>query len=148
MKYKLVNEQLIKEEFKLTPGSLGANSVDLVAAIDEPIELYPGQQVLIPTGISVALSKNTIGMLLPRSGKGVKGLVLGNLVGNIDPDYRGEVKACLWNRNTEGKPIEIKPMDKIVQFVVTPVEDPNYWELVTELNDTERGSKGFGSTGE
>lgn len=146
MKFKVLDSRLNEEAYQLKAGSAGANSIDLRACIKEPLAIYAGQQVMIPTGIQVALPKDSIGMLLPRSGLGSKGLVLGNLVGNIDPDYRGEINACLWNRNSEGS-IVINPMDKIVQFVVGFTYSPATWEQVEELDTTERGSNGFGSTG-
>lgn len=148
MYYKIIDERLSNPELDppfMKPSSLGANSVDLRACIPKFIKLRAGEQKLIPTGIQVALPEKSIGMLLPRSGLGSKGLVLGNLVGNIDPDYRGEIKACLWNRSD--KVITIRPMDRIAQFVVTPVFNPNMWEQEDDLDDTERGEDAFGSTG-
>lgn len=143
MKYVITDSRLREYSFK--PSSKGANSVDLRACIDQPLTLYPNAQIIINTGIIIQLPENTMGMLLPRSGLGVKGAVLGNLVGNIDPDYRGEVKACIWNRNAYN--IIIEPMDRIVQLIVTPVLDPNLWEDVEVTDETERGTDGFGSTG-
>jgi len=147
MKYKITDKRLenLTEPDFMIPSSLGANSVDLRACINGPLTIYPQDQVMVDTGIQVALPKNTIGMILPRSGLGCKGLVLGNLVGNIDPDYRGQVKVCLWNRSEV--PMDIKPLDRIAQLAVMPVLNPNNWLMVEELDTTERGSNGFGSTG-
>jgi len=147
MKYQVIDQRLNEEAYQLKPATEGANSIDLRACIKEPLIIYANQTVLIPTGIKVELPENTIGMLLPRSGLGSKGLVLGNLIGNIDPDYRGEVKACIWNRNQEHYMI-IEPMERIAQFIVMPVLSPTQWEQVDSLSSTERGEKGFGSTGE
>ena len=150
MKYIITDKRLLNTELDpqtMTPSSLGANSVDLRACIGKRITIMPGGQLIIPTGIRVALPENTIGMILPRSGIGSKkGLVLGNLVGNIDPDYRGAVKICLWNRSDRSHIIE--PLSRIGQLVVTPVLNPNRWELVEDLDTTERGEEGFGSTGD
>ena len=150
MKYVITDTRLLNTDIDpqtMTPSSLGANSVDLRACIDKRVTIMPGKQLSIPTGIRVALPENTIGMILPRSGLGTKkGLVLGNLVGNIDPDYRGEILICLWNRSNKGH--IIKPLTRIGQLVVTPVLNPNQWELVEDLDTTERGEEGFGSTGE
>lgn len=153
MKYTIVNELLkkelttgiLKDSLIMVPETAGANSVDLRACIESKIVLEPGEQVLVPCGIAVAIPMNTMGAILPRSGKGSKGLVLGNLVGNVDPDYRGEVKACLWNRTTDTTHT-IEPFERIAQFVVVDCYSPANWEIVEDLDETERGSGGFGST--
>lgn len=148
MKYIITDARLFNKDLNpplMVPSSSGANSVDLRACITSDLIIYPQDQELIGTGITVELPVNTIGMILPRSGLGIKGLVLGNTVGNIDPDYRGEIKVCLWNRGEV--PITIFPLDRIAQFVVTPTINPSSWEMVTTLTSTERGDSGLGSTG-
>lgn len=152
MFYKIIDQRLRSPDLDMpcmTPGSKEANSVDLRACIKTPYNLHPGEQIKVSTGIKVALPKLTKGEITPRSGKGTKGLVIGNLTGNIDPDYRGEVFVCLWNRNSIGsnKNIIINPMERIAQFVVIPILDPNGWTEVEDLDSTERGEKGFGSSG-
>ena len=142
MKYLIKDIRIQPEHMK--PSTAGANSVDLRACMDETLVLMPGQQKIINCGIQVELPSASMGMLLPRSGKGIKGVVLGNLVGNIDPDYRGDIKVCLWNRGIETQVIE--PMERIAQFVVLSAYNPN-WIQATELTDTSRGAGGFGSTG-
>lgn len=144
MKYKIEDLRILPEH--MVPSTAGANSVDLRACISDDLVIYAREQVLIDTGIKVALPEDSLGMILPRSGLGVKGLVLGNLVGNIDSDYRGNVKVCLWNRNESGY-ITISPMDRIAQLVVVPVFSPTGWDQVDELDATKRGESGFGSTG-
>lgn len=125
----------------------GAAGADLRACIEAPIYLQPGETTLVPLGFAMALPPGTAAMLLPRSGLGAKhGIVLGNLVGLIDEDYRGQVMASVWNRNTGGMPFTIQPMDRIAQMVVVPVLQATF-ELVDELPETERGAGGFGSTG-
>lgn len=148
MKFKIVDERLNNPDLDppfMKPSTEGANSIDLRACIEKEFTLFPGQQQIISTGIQVSLPNSTMGMLLPRSGAGIKGLVLGNLIGNIDPDYRGTIKACVWNR-TEVQ-IKIKPMDRIAQFVVASTYTPKNWIKVDTLDTTERGEKGLGSTG-
>ena len=92
MKYIVTDARLLDKDLDppvMTSSSLGANSIDLRASIPKPINVYPGHQEIVGTGILVELPANTIGMILPRSGSGIRGLILGNTVGNIDPDYRG-----------------------------------------------------------
>ena len=103
-----------------TPGSAG---VDLRACLDEPVTLAPGETILIGTGIAIHLEDpGFCAMILPRSGLGHRGLVLGNLVGLIDSDYQGELKISTWNRGQE--PQTIEPGDRIAQMVITPVIQP------------------------
>lgn len=142
MKYAITDKRILPEH--MTPSTKGANSIDLRACIEAPITLDPGEQHIVSCGISVEIPHEGMGTLLPRSGQGVRGLVLGNLVGNIDPDYRGEVKACLWNRSDT--PITVEPMDRIAQLVVVATFHPT-WLEVQDLSDTDRGTGGFGSTG-
>lgn len=107
--------------------------------------IYPGETKMVSLGFAVDLGIYA-GLLLPRSGLGSKGLVLGNLVGLIDPAYRGELKAVLWNRNNDGPPFTINYGDKVCQFMIVHFVAPQVQE-VFELSDTERGHGGFGSSG-
>jgi len=143
MKYEIINDLILPEY--MAPSTQGANSIDLRACLENDILLWPNDQVILHTGIKIALPYETMGMILPRSGLGVKGLVLGNLVGNIDPDYRGEVKVCLWNRSD--KCVTIEPLDRIAQLVIVSTFSPTGWEKVDKVSDTKRGENGFGSTG-
>ena len=87
-----------------TPGSAG---VDLRACLDTAVTLAPGETTLIGTGIAIHLEDPTLcAMILPRSGLGHRGLVLGNLIGLIDSDYQGELKISTWNRGNEPQTIE------------------------------------------
>jgi dUTP pyrophosphatase len=110
----------------------------------EPAVIYPGQTKLVPLGFAVGLDGHAA-LLLPRSGLGNKGLVLGNLVGLIDPSYTGELKASLWNRNTEGGPFCISYGDVVCQMLIINFVAPTITE-VFDLEDTVRGSGGFGSS--
>lgn len=128
---------------RATAGSAG---MDLYACIDEPITLAPGQLAIVPTGIAIALPDNSCAAFLyARSGLGVKhGICLSNGVGVIDSDYRGEICAGLCN--VSDKPYTIEPDERVCQMVIAPVLTPNVVE-VSELDDTDRGEGGFGSTG-
>ena len=125
-----------------TPGSAG---VDLRACLDEPVTLAPGETILIGTGIAIHLEDPSFcAMILPRSGLGHRGLVLGNLVGLIDSDYQGELKISTWNRGQE--PQTIEPGDRIAQMMITPVIQPTFIE-VDDFESSSRGEGGFGHTG-
>ena len=125
-----------------TPGSAG---VDLRACLDEPVTLAPGETILIGTGIAIHLEDpGFCAMILPRSGLGHRGLVLGNLVGLIDSDYQGELKISIWNRGQA--PQTIEPGDRIAQMVITPVIQPTFIE-VDDFESSARGEGGFGHTG-
>ena len=125
-----------------TPGSAG---VDLRACLDKPVTLAPGETILIGTGIAIHLEDpGFCAMILPRSGLGHRGLVLGNLVGLIDSDYQGELKISTWNRGQE--PQTIEPGDRIAQMVITPVIQPTFIE-VDDFESSSRGEDGFGHTG-
>ena len=127
-----------------TTGSAG---IDLLACIEEPLTIEPGQTELIPSGIAVYIRDPSLAaVLLPRSGLGhKKGLVLGNLVGLIDSDYQGQVFISCWNRGKEKCLIE--PGMRLAQMVFLPVEQVNF-NLVSSFDESDRGEGGFGHTGE
>ena len=143
MEIKILNN-LIKELPSYE--SSGSAGIDLRACINNNLVIQPNKVELIPTGLAVFISdKNLAGMILPRSGLGhKKGLVLGNLVGLIDSDYQGEIMISAWNRSN--KEIEINSLDRIAQLVIIPIKKIKF-ELVKSFNKSDRGSKGFGSTG-
>ena len=124
----------------------GAACMDLYACIDQPVTLAAGERRLIPTGIAIALpSADYVALVFARSGLGIKkGVCLSNGVGVIDSDYRGEIGVGLVNLG--GSPYTVRPGDRIAQLMVTPVVQPTVVP-VTELDETERGDGGFGSTG-
>jgi dUTP pyrophosphatase len=126
-----------------TPGSAG---LDLRACLDAPLELAPGQTVLIPTGLSVHIADPGLAaMLLPRSGLGHKhGIVLGNLVGLIDSDYQGPLMVSCWNRGSTA--FTIQPLERIAQMVIVPVVQAAF-RVVDDFEASDRGAGGFGSTG-
>ena len=125
-----------------TPESAG---IDLRACIDEQISIGPGETRMVSAGIAAYLADpNFAALILPRSGLGAKGLVLGNLVGLIDADYQGPITMACWNRAST--PIAIQPGDRIAQLVVVPIARAHF-ELVQDFVATQRGSGGYGHTG-
>ena len=124
----------------------GAAAMDLTACIDEPITVAPRQLVSIPTGIAIALpSAEYVALVFARSGLGVKhGISLSNGVGVIDSDYRGEIKVGL--TNLSDIPYTVQPGDRVAQLAIMPVVQANIIP-VAELDETDRGAGGFGSTG-
>ena len=137
----------LREGAKLpTRGTAGSAGADLYACIDESITIKPGDLKLIPTGIAIALpDSSVVAYLYARSGLGVKhGICLSNGVGVIDSDYRGEV--CVGLCNVSDMPYTIEPQERIAQIVISPVSIPELTEC-DELDETERGAGGFGSTG-
>lgn len=124
-----------------TEGSAGA---DLKAHIDGPIDMQPGERALVPTGIRLAIPENHEGQIRPRSGLAVRhGVTVLNAPGTIDADYRGEVKVLLIN--TGDVTVRIEPGDRVAQLVIAPVTRASFREC--ELDQTDRGDGGFGSTG-
>jgi dUTP pyrophosphatase len=123
----------------------GSSGMDIRAFLTEPICLAPLERGLIPTGLFIAIPQNAEVQIRPRSGLAIKqGLTCLNSPGTIDADYRGEIKVILINLSNE--PQTIQDGDRIAQMVFQQVEKAN-WELVVELEATERGEGGFGHTG-
>lgn len=128
---------------RATAGSAG---LDLCAAVESPIKLNPGELATIPTGIAIGLpDSGYVALVFARSGLATKhGIGLSNGVGVIDSDYTGEIKVGLCNLG--GKPYIIEPGERIAQLVVVPTCILPVLE-VEQLEETQRGVKGFGSTG-
>lgn len=125
-----------------TPGAAG---MDLLAAVAAPLTLAPGQRSLVPTGLAIALPPGFELQVRPRSGLALKnGIVLPNSPGTIDEDYRGELQVIVMNAGTE--PFTIERGMRIAQAVLAPVVRVT-WAEVAELDETQRGTGGFGSTG-
>ncbi len=128
-----------------TYGSSYAAGADLYSCIDSAIVIEPGQTVLVPTGLAMELPIGFAGLIYARSGlASKKGLAPANKVGVIDSDYRGEVMVALHNHSQAAAAIE--PGERIAQLVITPYIQGIFNE-VDVLDDTERGTGGFGSTG-
>ena len=118
---------------------------DLSSASPEPINLEPGQRVLVPTGWILEIPAGYEGQVRPRSGLALKhGITVANAPGTIDADYRGEVKVILVHLGQE--PFTIHFGDRIAQLVIAPVVQASF-EVVDSLATTDRGQGGFGSTG-
>ena len=127
--------------------TMGSAGMDVRAALPEgePLTLKPGARAMVPTGLSVAIPEGYEIQVRPRSGLAAKhGLTCLNAPGTIDSDYRGEIKIILINHGAEDFVIERG--ERIGQLVLAPVTQLE-WERVETLDETERGSGGFGSTG-
>ena len=143
---KILDPRAIAPEY----GTECSAGVDLVAILDQPIDISPLQTRMFHTGIALnmmEMPEDMMACIYPRSGKGAKeGKVLGNLTGIIDQDYHGEIMVSIWNRNPDTY-ITISPGEKIAQLVFVPIIKEHF-KLVKEFSsETERGAGGFGSTG-
>ena len=125
--------------------TIGSSGMDIRAFIDKPIVLQPFERSLIPTGIYLSIPEHLEVQIRPRSGLAIKqGITCLNTPGTIDADYRGEIKVIIINlSNTEQV---ISDGDRIAQMVFQNVEKAN-WNLVENLDNTQRGDGGFGHTG-
>ena len=125
--------------------TLGSSGLDLRAFIPTPVQLAPLERVLIPTGLHIAMPNHLEAQIRPRSGLAIKqGLTCLNTPGTIDADYRGEIKVILINLSNEIQVIQ--DGDRIAQIVFQQVEKME-WQLVENLETTQRGEGGFGHTG-
>ena len=123
----------------------GSSGLDLRAFVTAPVQLAPLERALIPTGLHIALPDNWEAQIRPRSGLAIKqGLTCLNTPGTIDADYRGEIKVILINLSNEIQVIQ--DGDRIAQIVFQQVEKME-WQLVENLETTQRGDGGFGHTG-
>jgi len=142
MKVKIVNHSHHPLPQYQTPLSAG---MDIRANLLEPVELMPLERKLIPTGLFIALPEGYEAQMRPRSGLAIKhGITLLNTPGTIDADYRGEIGIILVNLSSER--FVINDGERICQMVIT-AHSRVEWEQAEVLDDTERGSGGFGHTG-
>jgi len=119
--------------------------MDLTAALEEAVEIGPGERMLIPTGLSIAMPKGYEAQIRPRSGLALRhGVTVLNTPGTIDADYRGEIGVLLINHGSEAFTVE-RGM-RIAQMVIERHATVQ-WEKVESLDETDRGEGGFGSTG-
>ena len=125
--------------------SAGAAGMDLVAALDTPLTLNPGERAAVPTGIALALPEGYEAQIRPRSGLALRhGLTVLNSPGTIDADYRGEIQVILANLGTD--PVTLALGERVAQLVLAPVSRIA-WAPVEALPASQRGERGFGSTG-
>jgi dUTP pyrophosphatase len=123
----------------------GSSGMDIRAFLTTPLMIKPMERVLVPTGLFIELPENHEVQIRPRSGLAIKqGITCLNTPGTIDADYRGEIKIILINLSSEEQ--VINSGDRIAQMVIQKVEKVK-WINTTELEETERGEGGFGSTG-
>lgn len=130
-----------------TQGSDFAAGADLYAYLpgEKMVKIAPHETAMIGSGIAAAIPPEYWGGVFARSGLASKqGLAPANKVGVVDPDYRGEIKVALHNHSEETQ--AVKHGDRIAQFVIVPLPKVQY-DVVSELDDTERGDGGFGHTG-
>lgn len=112
---------------------------------DAAVEIHPGATVMLDTGVSIELPPGWVGLIAPRSSTGKLQIQLENTLGVIDADYRGVIRARLYNFGTETQ--ILYNFDRVMQMVVVPHANPAMFELVDELSETVRGNGGFGSSG-
>jgi len=142
MKIRIVNQSKHELPQYATSASAG---VDLRANLDEPMTLKPMERILVPTGLFIELPVGYEAQVRPRSGLAIKkGVTVLNSPGTIDADYRGEIRVILINLSEE--PFQINDGERIAQMVITSHVQAQ-WEETEVLNETERGSGGFGHTG-
>lgn len=143
-KIKLMHKDAVEPAYK-TPGS---NAFDVQVMIDSGRccdTIMPGQPVKYGTGIAVQVPEGFVGILTIRSGKGTKdGLKLSNTIGVIDSDYRGEIFMSLWTERPAG--CKIEHGERVAQLLIMPCPQ-SMLQIVDELDETDRGDGGFGSTG-
>lgn len=134
---------------EITQATAGSAGYDMYNNETAPVRLQKGSCVAVRTGVYMALPKDVVALVCPRSGLASKGVTVVNAPGVIDSDYRGEIKVLLTNLSNET--VELRKGDRIAQLVFTPVLHISRFVThvsQTSLSVTERGDGGFGSTGE
>lgn len=141
IRFKRLHENAVMPQYQTAQ----AAAMDVVACIDEPVIIASQERIIIPTGFAMALPTGYEAQIRARSGLAAKhGIMLANGVGTIDADYRGEVGVILLN--TSNEPFTVEPGMRIAQMIVQQYETVE-WDEVGELDITERGEGGYGSTG-
>ena len=145
MKFSMNIKKLKSSATVPSYGSACAAGADLYACEDAPVTIGVGETVLIHTGIAMAIPDGYVGLIYARSGLATKkGLAPANKVGVIDSDYRGEIMVAIHNHGKEAQTVENG--ERIAQIVFTPYVAADF-SVTDELDSTERGAGGFGSTG-
>ena len=142
VKYKKLDARAVVPQYA-TPGAAAA---DLCAVLDTPLTLAPMQRTLVPTGLAIELpGPACVALVYARSGLSIKhGLCMANGVGVVDSDYRGELKVPMVNLGAQ--PYTIQPGERVAQLCIAPVYTAAFAQ-VENLDETQRGEGGFGSTG-
>lgn len=135
--------KLVADQYRPTRGKEGDAGFDLRARLSVPVTVTPGQRVLIPTGVSLAIPVGWVGLVWPRSGSSWK-QGMDRMAGCIDPPYRGEIHALMINKGDD--PVTYHDEDRIAQLLILPCYAGELY-VVDELNETGRGASGFGHTG-
>ena len=142
MKVEIVNKSKHELPKYATASSAG---MDIRANIEQPIVLKPLERCLVPTGLHIALPEGYVAKICPRSGLALKkGIAVCNAPGVVDADFRGEIGVILINLSSED--FTINDGERIAQMVIARYEQAE-WEPVETLDDTERGTGGFGHSG-
>ena len=145
MKFNVNIKQLNDNAVIPTYGTEYAAGADLYACMEEAVTINPGETYFVKTGIAMEIPEGYAGLVYARSGLACKkGLAPANKVGVIDSDYRGEIMVALHNHSNV--PVSVESGERIAQLVITPYITAVF-NQVEELEDTERGEGGFGSTG-
>lgn len=144
--HMLITIKLLREGAQLPNyQTSGSAASDITACIDKPITLSSGERIIVPTGFAIAVPDGYEAQIRARSGLSTKhGIALVNGIGTIDSDYRGEVGVALINLSNE--PFTVEPGMRIAQMVVAPCLQVGF-DVVEDLDQTERGKGGYGSTG-
>lgn len=146
LKLKPLSDKLGKEIPFPSYATAGSAAMDLRACIDAPVTIPAGERTMIPCGFAIALpSPDYVALVFARSGLAIKsGIAPANCVGVVDSDYRGEIIVGLLNSSKAD--YTIQPGDRIAQLAIVPVVQATV-NVVEELDETDRGAGGFGSTG-
>ena len=142
MQIKIINKSKHSLPEYQTEGSAG---MDLIASLTQPVTIFPLKRALIPTELFIVLPNGLEAQIRPRSGMAIKkGITVLNSPGTIDSDYRGEIGVLLVNLSDE--PVQSENGDRIAQMIISYYEKAE-WKLTEKLEETMRGSGGYGSTG-
>lgn len=135
------------EEFVGLPTFATQHSAGMDLKSPESFVLGPGEQRLVKAGFAIWIKDpDYAAIIAPRSGLGLKGLVVGNTIGLIDADYQGEIGICVWNR-TDSETFHVQAGDRIAQMFFVQVNQPRFTIVDEFTSETDRGVGGFGSTG-
>ncbi len=136
--------KIISKKHDPTYANGNAAGLDLRISTDERVEIKPLGHYLVHTGVHVEIPHGYFGLIAIRSGLGMKGLTLSNSIGVIDEDYRGEIRIPLFNHGEEAMVLE--DGERVAQMILIPYVQAEL-NFVDELQDTDRGNDGFGSSG-